>query len=107
MLPADTADQTIVYSSSNTGVATINGMARITAVKSGVTEIRVSCGNVTEKFKLTVTDAQTVRDLDLGDCPSEIEVGTSHILDVTVIPETASSERLLYQDQQCRYSYSI
>ena len=97
LLPDDTADQTITYSSSNTGVATINGMGRITAVKAGVTEIRVSCGNVTEKFKLTVTDTETVRDLDLGDCPSEIEVGTSHILDVTVIPEAASSENILYQ----------
>ena len=97
LLHDDTADQTITYSSSNTGVATINGMGRITAVKAGVTEIRVSCGSVTEKFKLTVTDTETVRDLDLGDCPSEIEVGTSHILDVTVIPESASSENILYR----------
>lgn len=97
ILPVEAADQNIAYSSSDTSVAKINGLGRITALKAGVTEIAVSCGGITEKFGLTVSDTQSVRDLDLGDCPSEIEVGTSQVLNVTVIPEDASSEKILYQ----------
>lgn len=97
ILPVEAADQNIAYSSSDTSVAKINGLGRITALKAGVTEIAVSCGGITEKFGLTVLDTQSVRDLDLGDCPSEIEVGTSQVLNVTVIPEDASSEKILYQ----------
>lgn len=97
VLPMDAADQNISYSSSDASVAKVNGLGRITALKAGVTEIAVSCGGVTEKFGLTVSDTQSVRDIDIGDCPSEIEVGTSQILNVTIIPETASSEKILYQ----------
>lgn len=97
ILPVEAADQNISYSSSDTSVAKINGLGRITALKAGVTEIAVSCGGITEKFGLTVSDTQSVRDLDLGDCPNEIEVGTSQVLNVTVIPEDASSEKILYQ----------
>lgn len=97
VLPMDAADQNISYSSSDSSVAKINGLGRITALKAGVTEIAISCGGVTEKFGLTVSDKQSVRDIDLGDCPSEIEVGTSQVLNVTIIPETASSEKILYQ----------
>lgn len=97
ILPAEATGQNITYSSSDTSIAKINGLGRITALKSGVTEIAVSCGGITEKFGLTVSDTQSVRDLDLGDCPSEIEVGASQVLNVTAIPENASSEKILYQ----------
>ncbi len=97
ILPAEATDQNISYSSSDASVAKINGLGRITALKAGVTEIAVSCGGITEKFGLTVSDTQSVRDIDLGDCPSEIEVGTSQVLNVTVIPQDASSEKILYQ----------
>lgn len=95
ILPAEASGQEVVYSSSDTSVAKINGMGRITALKAGVTEIVVSCGGITEKFGLTVTDAQSaVRDLDLGDCPSELEVGASQLLSITIIPEEASAAML-------------
>lgn len=98
VLPMDDGNQNISYSSSDTSVAKINGIGRITALKAGVTEIAVSCGGVTEKFGLTVVNAQSVRDLDLGDCPDELEVGTSQILSVTIIPEEASSTaKIFYQ----------
>lgn len=98
ILPAEASGQEVVYSSSDTSVAKINGMGRITALKAGVTEIVVSCGGITEKFGLTVTDAQSaVRDLDLGDCPSELEVGASQLLSITIIPEEASGQKITYQ----------
>ena len=98
VLPMDATDQTLTFSSSDESVAKINGMGRITALKAGVTEIVVSCGDVIEKFGLTVTDAgKEVRDIDLGDCPKELEVGSSQLLTVTVIPEEAIQEKVTYQ----------
>lgn len=97
VLPIGADDKKISYSSSDSSVAKINGMGRITALKAGVTDIAVSCANVTERFKLTVVNQQTVRDLDLGDCPNEIEVGSSQILSVTIIPEEVSDAKLVYE----------
>lgn len=98
ILPADAAVQDVMYSSSDPTVAKINGMGRITALKEGVTEIVVSCGGVSEKFGVTVVGAQSaVRDLDLGDCPKELEVGASQLLSITVIPEEASGQKITYQ----------
>lgn len=98
VLPMDATDQTLKFSSSDVSVAKINGMGRITALKAGVTEIVVTCGSVTEKFGLTVTDVgNTVRDIDLGDCPKELEVESSQLMSVTVIPEEAISAKVTYK----------
>lgn len=98
VLPYDAANQEVVYSSSDPKVAKINSMGRITALKTGVTEIVVSCGGVSEKFGLTVVESETtVRDIDLGDYPKEIEIGASQLLTITLIPETASSQKITYQ----------
>ena len=98
VLPMDATDQTLKFSSSDVSVAKVNGMGRITALKAGVTEIAVTCGSVTEKFGLIVIDAgATVRDIDLGDYPKEIEVDSSQLMSVTVIPEEAISAKVTYQ----------
>ena len=96
-LPETAVNMSVTYTSSNTTVATINGMGRITALAEGVTEISVSCEQVSEKFMLTVVSSQNaVIDLDLGDCPSELEVGTSQVLSVTPIPTNASEYTITY-----------
>lgn len=98
ILPEEAAGQKITFSSSDPSVAKINGMGRITALKEGVTEIVVSCGGISEKFGVTVVSAQSaVRDIDLGDCPKELEVGASQLLSITVIPEEASGAKITYQ----------
>ncbi|MCM1500175.1 MAG: Ig-like domain-containing protein [Clostridium sp.] len=98
ILPEEAAGQAITYSSSDPSVAKINGMGRITALKEGVTEIVVSCGGVSEKFGVTVVNSQVaVRDIDLGDCPKELEIGASQLLSVTIIPEEASGAKITYQ----------
>ena len=97
ILPLDATEQKLTYASSDPTVAKINGMGRITALKAGVTEIVVTCGNTSEKFGLTVVDeVSSVRDLDLGDCPNELEIGTSYLMSVTVIPESTTEQRIIY-----------
>ena len=100
ILPSNATDVELTYKSSNAKVATINGMGRITAVKKGSTKITVSCGNVSSSFDLTVKEAEntevTVTELDLGDCPKEITIGTSQILSVGVIPANATETAFTY-----------
>lgn len=101
ILPVDATASQLNYASSNTDVATINGMGRITALKAGNTKITVTCEKVSAGFELKVKKAEStevaVTELDLGDCPSEITVGTSQILNVAVIPADATNTSFTYQ----------
>ncbi|KAB1435916.1 Ig-like domain-containing protein [Candidatus Galacturonibacter soehngenii] len=54
VLPTNVTDQTVIYQSSDQGVATINGMGRITAISKGTTQITATCGSIQNEFSLTV-----------------------------------------------------
>ncbi len=104
VLPEDTTNQNVAYASSNAEVATINGMGRITALTKGSTTITASCGNVSAYFELTVKEKENteipVTDLDLGDCPKEITIGTSQLLSVAVIPANATDTNFTYKSSK-------
>jgi uncharacterized protein YjdB len=101
ILPSNATIQELKYSSSNTKVATINGLGRITAEKEGKTKITVVCGEVSASFDLTVKKPESsevaVTELDLGDCPKEITIGTSQLLSVAVIPANATNTTFTYE----------
>ena len=101
VLPTDAASQTITYSSSNTAVATINGMGRITALSVGTTTITAACQGKSGSFVLTVKEKNTndirVKELDLGDYEKEMEVGTSQLLSVTPLPSDATNVTVEYK----------
>lgn len=101
VLPMDVSQPELSYHSSNAEVATVNGMGRITALKKGKTKITVTCEGVSQSFELTVKEVQNteveVKELDLGDCPKEIVIGTSQILSVGVIPADATNVEFKYE----------
>ena len=101
VLPLDAASQTITYSSSNTAVATINGMGRITALSVGTTTITAACQGKSGSFVMTVKEKNTndirVKELDLGDYEKEMEVGTSQLLSVTPLPSDATNVNVEYK----------
>lgn len=101
VLPLDATNQTVTYSSSNTAVATINGMGRITAVSVGKTTITATCQGKSGSFILTVKDKNDnnvpVTELDLGDYESEMEVGSSQLLSVTPLPTDATNTKITYK----------
>ena len=101
VLPMDVSEAKLSYDSSNAEVATVNGMGRITALKKGKTKITVTCEGVSQSFELTVKEVQNteieVKELDLGDCPKEIVIGTSQILSVGVIPADATNVEFKYE----------
>jgi uncharacterized protein YjdB len=92
VIPSDTTDPKLSYQSSNKSVATINELGRITALAVGETTITVACGNARNSFKLKVVAIA----LDLGDPPKEMAVGSSQLLNVSVIPADAANQKISY-----------
>lgn len=103
-LPVEAENVDVRFLTSNEAVATINGLGRITATGAGTTVITAICGTVKEEFTLCVKKKEdgrvSVNDLDLGDCPKEIEVGSSQILEVSVIPTDATEQNVTYHSSQ-------
>lgn len=101
VLPLDVSSITITYSSSNTDIATINGIGRITAVKIGKTIITVTAGEVSQSFELKVTAEEDtnihVTDIEIGEHESELEVGKTLTLSGTVIPSNATNSTIIYK----------
>lgn len=54
VIPSTATDQTITYSSSNTKVATVNALGRVTGVSSGTVKITAKSGKVSKSITLTV-----------------------------------------------------
>jgi uncharacterized protein YjdB len=98
VLPTDTTNPTVTYQSSNEGVATINGMGRITAVSAGTAQITVSCGSVQNSFSLEVKQSNdvVVTDIEIGNYESEMEVGKTQTLPAYVLPSNATNTTLTY-----------
>ncbi|PXV91055.1 Ig-like protein group 2 [Lachnotalea glycerini] len=98
VIPTDTTDQTLAYSSSNEEVATINGLGRITAVSVGTTKITVKCGKVKNSFKLQVKKSNDVEvtDIEIGNYEEEMEVDKSQAISATVIPSDATDTTVKY-----------
>ena len=101
VLPTDASNQTITYSSSNTSVATINGLGRITAVSVGTTTITATCQEKSGSFTLTVKEKSEsdipVKEIDLGEYESEMEIGSSQLLSVTPLPTNATNTTVTYK----------
>ena len=99
-LPLDSTESNIIYASSNTLVATIGGLGRITAVSAGVTTITASCGGKSASFTLTVEEKKSdhiaVTELDMGDYQSKMETGSTQLLSVTVLPLNATENTITY-----------
>ena len=100
VLPLDSTESNIIYASSNTSVATIGGLGRITAVSAGVTTITASCGGKSASFTLTVEEKKSdhiaVTELDMGDYQSKMETGSTQLLSVTVLPLNATENTITY-----------
>lgn len=103
VLPTDTTDQSLTYSSSNESIATINGLGRITAVSIGTTTITAKCGKVKESFELTVQEAKStetetipVTDVEISDYKEDLEVDKTMNLTATVLPSNANNSTVSY-----------
>ena len=108
VLPMDATDTKITYSSSNTAVATVNGMGRITAIAEGVVVITATCGGKSGTVTLTVRKADeatteaVVTELDMGDYSKEMAVGESQLLAVTPLPTSVTEATIIYSSSNSK-----
>jgi len=104
VIPLDASDQPIDYFSSNSTVASVNAIGRVSAMMAGQTVIIVSCGGVSRQLNLTVKEKETttvpttvrVNDLDLGDPQRKMTVGETQVLSPTVIPTNATNQNCTF-----------
>lgn len=101
VLPFDATETNITYSSSNTAVATINGMGRIAAVSVGNTTITAACDEKQMSFTLKVTmeenDEVPVNDIEIGNFEDELDVNGTMSLSATVLPADATDNTVTYK----------
>ena len=100
VLPIKASDTVTTYSSSNTKVATINGMGRITALALGKTTITVTAGDVSQSFEIQVVEEEdetiSVTDIEIADHESELEVEETLTVSGTVLPSDATDTDIKY-----------
>lgn len=100
ILPFNASEIALTYSSSDTKVATINGMGRITALAMGNTTITVTAGQVSQSFILRVIEKEdttiSVTNIEIEDYESELEVGKTTNISGTIVPSNATDSTIIY-----------
>ena len=97
VLPKDTSDKTVVWSSSDESVATVNRQGRVTGVALGDCEIicaSKATGDV--QTKAVVHVQQPVKKITFGDAPA-VYVGETAQLTWTVEPANASNPAVTFK----------
>ena len=96
ILPENTTDKTVVWSSDNEAVVTISTDGTITAVSVGTAIITATCGEVSTTCKVTVNpvEASSIV-LSLHDVT--MLVGSTRTLTAKVFPENATYQKVLWQ----------
>lgn len=100
VLPQNATDTTITYQSSDTKVATINGMGRITAKALGKAVITVTAGEISQQIEISVVaekdDTIPVRDIEIGNYEEELEVDKTVTISGIVLPADATYSTITY-----------
>ena len=88
--PEDATNKTIIWTSSNTDVATISSEGIVTAKGAGTTIITATTNNG-KTAKCTITVEQPVTAIALSDATTSLWVGKTKTLTATVTPTTSSN----------------
>lgn len=97
VLPENTTDKNVTWTSSNTEVATVeNGV--VTAVAAGSATITViTANNITATCTVTVMEAVVeVTSVKLSESMLNMEVGDTALLTATVLPENATDKTIIW-----------
>ena len=96
VVPADAADKTVTWASSNTKVATVsNGTVR--AVSAGIAVITAKAGNVTASCAVTVKDVDVeATGVTLSKTAISMKVGSSAVLAATVVPANVTDKTVTW-----------
>ncbi len=87
--PADTTDKSVVWSSSDEEIATVDTEGTITALKAGSCDIIASSVYGTAEGRITVTVIQQIQGIELSRTDKAMKIGESFSLTATVLPADA------------------
>ena len=93
--PDNATDKTVVWTSSDSGVATVDANGNVTAVAIGSATITASCGSVKAECKVTVLPI-AVAGVTLNKTEIELFVGGSERLNATVSPDNATDKTVVW-----------
>ena len=85
------------WSSDNNNVCIVSNDGIITGINKGQTMVHVSFGDVSKKISIVVSENVILpKDIEISSDEVEIEVGTSKIIDATVIPKVSTHSKLYW-----------
>ncbi len=87
--PADTTDKSVVWSSSDEKIATVDADGKITALKAGSCDIIASSVYGTAEGRITVTVLQQIEGIELSRTDKAMKIDESFSLTATVLPADA------------------
>ena len=101
LLPEDTTDKTLAFTSSDESIATVDSDGRVTALSAGETGASTvvitaesACGSASSEYTFTVR--QKVTDIEIPEETVVLKLGDSYTLEPTVLPENAFDKTVSY-----------
>ncbi|MBP5484004.1 MAG: Ig-like domain-containing protein [Bacteroidales bacterium] len=96
VLPDDADDKTVTWSSSNTGIATVDG-GKVSAIKEGVAVITARAGQMSATCEVTVQKyVVDPTSITLNTTSLALEKGQAETLTATVLPEDTTDKTVIW-----------
>ena len=93
--PDNATNKTVVWTSSDNNIATVDENGNVTAVAIGSATITASCGNVKAECKVTVLPIE-VEAVSLNKTEMELLIGAKEQLTATVSPDNATDKTVVW-----------
>ncbi len=95
--PEDATDKTVIWTSSNPNIASVDDTGKVTAIAKGEATIIASCGSHTAECVVTVVaKVIPVASISLDKETAEIKVEENFTLIATVLPENATDKSVTW-----------
>lgn len=96
--PENATEKEVIWTSSDTNIATVDENGKVTSVSVGEATITASCGAYSATCKVTVTPKYIpVTGITLSDTELNMEVGDRHTVTVIIEPEDATDKSVTWK----------
>ncbi|MDE5997911.1 MAG: Ig-like domain-containing protein, partial [Muribaculaceae bacterium] len=95
VIPENTTDKSVIWTSDNSSVAVVDENGKITAISIGTATITVSCGDVKATCLVTVV-ATPAESIFISQEAVSLVVGEDTMLSATVLPETTTDKSVVW-----------
>ena len=93
--PSNTTDKTLIWSSSDSSVATVDANGTVTAVAVGSAIITAACGEASGACSVTVSPVDAAS-IELSSTSIQINIGQQTRIGATVLPEDATDKTITW-----------